>query len=388
MLRVICFFTVLAFTLTIYAEATAYFFDVKLFSRQQEILDQLAVERDLQELRMTKKLTESSSDRQNILNNRYALQKAEQHLALGGVSFQGETVFTKQQLMALYEVSESTIEKYLLSHADELQANGYIVLKGRNLKCFKELHDGTVINYGTKTSVLGVFSFRAVLNLGMLLTESEPARQLRTRLLDIVLDVMAERAGGHTKFINQRDESFLLAAFQEENYRKQFIDALDKFVEGSQWKYARFTNLIYQSIFHENATEYKKVLKLAQNDKVRETMYSEVLNLIASFEAGIAHELEKASREYGRKLAQKEAESLLFSFEQHPLFRPLILDARTKMASRDLCFRDALHTKLAAYIQSVPEADFERFLGEKSKSLEEQLSNPETLAVFKRLKDR
>lgn len=36
---------------------------------------------------MTKELTESSQDRQNILNNRYALQKAEQHLALGGVFF-------------------------------------------------------------------------------------------------------------------------------------------------------------------------------------------------------------------------------------------------------------------------------------------------------------
>lgn len=337
---------------------------------------------------MNKELTESSHDRQNILNNRYALQKAEQHLALGGVSFQGETVFTKQQLMMLYEVTDRTIERYLSSHGEELKSNGYQVLRGSKLKEFKELVHGTDINDGTKTSVLGVFSFRAVLNLGMLLTESEPARQLRARLLDIVLDVMAERAGGHTKFINQRDEGFLLAAFQEENYRKQFTDALDNFVEGSKWKYARFTNLIYQSIFHENATDYKKVLKLAQSDKVRETMYSEVLNLIASFEAGIAHELEKKSQAQGRKLTQKEAESLLSSFEQHPLFKPLILDARTKMASRDLCFRDALHAKLEAYIQSVPEADFDRFLGEKSKSLEEQLSNPETLAVFKRLKDR
>ena len=70
------------------------------------------------------------------------------------------------------------------------------------------------------------------------------------------------------------------------------------------------------------------------------------------------------------------------------MFRPLILDARTKMASRDLGFRDALHHKLEAYIQSIPEADFDRFLGETSKSLEERLSDPATLAVFKRLKDR
>ena len=337
---------------------------------------------------MAKDLTASSHDRQNILNNRYALQQAEQHLALGGVTFEGETVFTKAQVVALYEVTDRTIERYLASHADELKSNGYRVFKGKKLKEFKDMIFGTDINDGTKTTALGLFSFRTVLNLGMLLTESEPARLLRSRLLDIVLDVMAVRAGGHTKFINQRDENYLLAAFQEDNYRKQFTDALDFFVEGNHWKYPRFTNLIYQSIFHENATEYKKVLNLAAKDKIRETMYSEVVNLIASFEAGIAYELEKASKAQGRMLTQKEAENLIASFEKHPLFKPLILDARTKMASRDLCFRDALHEKLEAYIQSVPEADFERFLGEKSKSLEEQLSDPDTLAVFKRLKDR
>jgi hypothetical protein len=222
----------------------------------------------------------------------------------------------------------------------------------------------------------------------MLLTESDPARQLRSRLLDIVLDVMAERVGGHTKFINQRDENYLVSALQEENYRRQFTDALDNYVEVNKWTYARFTNLIYQSIFHENAAEYKKVLNLATKTNIRETLYSELLNLIASYESGIAHELEQASNKLGRKLSQKEAEGLFASFESHPLFKPLILDARTKMASRDLCFRDALHEKLEAYIQSVPEADFDRFLGEKSRSLEEQLSDPETLAVLKRLKDR
>jgi hypothetical protein len=337
---------------------------------------------------MAKDLTESPHDRQNILNNRYALQQAEQHLGLGGVVFEGETVFTKAQVMALYDITDRTVERYLVSHEEELRSNGYRLLKGKKLKEFKALTDGTDINVGTITSVLGVFTFRAVLNIGMLLTESETARLLRSRLLDIVLDVMAERAGGHTKFINQRDENYLVSAIQEEDYRRHFTSALDNYVEGNHWKYARFTNLIYQSIFHENATEYKKVLNLAAKTNIRETLYAEVLNLIASYETGIAHELKKTSQEKGRKLTQKEAEYLFSDFEQHPLFKPLIMDVRTKMASRDLCFRDALHEKLKAYIQSVPEAEFERFLGEKSRSLEEQLSDPETLAVLKRLKDR
>ena len=333
-------------------------------------------------------LTTAQLQRQNILNNRFALQAAEQHLQLGGVVFQGQTVFTKQQVMALFEVSDATVERYVSNHGEELKANGYQLLRGKNLNEFKDLVGGTLMNEGIKTSILGVFSFRAALNLAMLLTESERAKAVRSRLLDIVMDVLAERTGGHTKYINQRDEHYLTATFQEQSYRKQFTDALDHFVVEHQWKYVRFTNLIYQCIFRENATEYRKVLKLAAKESIRETMYSEVLTLIASFEAGIAHELELEFKRLERKLSMQEVEALFGRFESHPLFKPLILDARTKMASRDLGFRDALHHKLEAYIQSVPEADFDRFLGETSKSLEDRLSDPATLAVFKRLKDR
>lgn len=134
-------------------------------------------------------LTSSQHQRQNILNNRYALQAAEQHLGLGGVTFHDETVFTKQQVVALFDISEATVERYIAQHGDELKANGYHVLKGKSLKEFKDLMDATLINEGTKTSVLGVFSFRAVLNLAMLLTESERAKAIRSRLLDIVMDV-------------------------------------------------------------------------------------------------------------------------------------------------------------------------------------------------------
>ena len=333
-------------------------------------------------------LTTAQLQRQNILNNRFALQAAEQHLQLGGVVFQGQTVFTKQQVMALFEVSDATVERYISNHGEELKANGYQLLKGKNLKEFKDLVDVSLINEGNKAPLLGVFSFRAVLNLAMLLTESERAKAVRSRLLDIVMDVLAERTGGHTKYINQRDEHYLMASLQDESYRKQFTDALDHFVVEHQWKYVRFTNLIYQCIFRENATEYRQVLKLAAKDSIRDTMYSEVLTLIASLETGLAHELEKEFKRLGRELSMQEGAALFGQFESHPLFKPFIVDARTKMASRDLGFRDALHHKLEAYIQSVPEADFDRFLGETSKSLEDRLSDPATLAVFKRLKDR
>lgn len=117
-------------------------------------------------------------------------------------------------------------------------------------------------------------------------------------------------------------------------------------------------------------------------------MYAEVLNAIASFENGLASDMKREFEKLGRKLTTKELDKIIEKASQNPYLVPHIDDARAKMASRDLCFRDALHQKLENYIQSVPQNDFDKFLGEMSKSLEERLSNPETLAVLKRLKDR
>lgn len=60
------------------------------------------------------------------------------------------------------------------------------------------------------------------------------------------------------------------------------------------FKYMVYTDKIYKSIFKENAAEYRKVLKLAANEKVRDTMYSEVLDIIASYEVGFADALKKS----------------------------------------------------------------------------------------------
>lgn len=233
-----------------------------------------------------------------------------------------------------------------------------------------------------------MFNFRALLNIAMLLTESERAKEIRSRILDIVMDVVAEKAGGHTQFINQRDQDFLPAAYQEFSYRESFTNALNRHVDAGRFKYANYTNKIYQIIFRENAAEYRQVLRLGKNESVRESMYAEVLNLIASFENGVASQIEQKAQELGRKLSGAETDELFVQAETNPYLQPFIHDARTRMASRDLCFRDALHDKLQSYLQAVPKADFEKFLGKTSKALEDRLKDEKTLAVFKRLKDR
>ena len=336
-----------------------------------------------------KDLTVSQVDRQNILNNPYALQEIEKATRIKGIPFEGKTVVLKEQVSAFFEVTPRTIDNYIEKFGEELRQNGYEVLRGNRLKSLKLEISRQGVNetdFVTKTTVLGIFGFRAFLNIGMLIGESERARLLRQMILDIVIDTINQRTGGGTKYINQRDEDFLLSWFQEENYRKEFTDALKNYVDMGNFKYPLYTDKIYVSIFREKANEYRKILRLQEKDKVRDTFYSEILDLVSAYEYGFAKILEDAYSKKGEKLNSWEVDELFSAFEQQAHWKPLIEKARNKMASRDLAFRDALHAQLKGYITPLNTADFERFLGEKSKELLQRLE--EAKDVMKRLKER
>ncbi len=338
---------------------------------------------------MAKDLTNSGLDRQNILNNPYALSEIQKAVTIKGIVFEDVYRFTKEQIARFFEVDTRTIERYLESNMDEISQNGYEVLRGNRLKELKIAINSsfdTDIDVGTKTTVLGLFDFKSLLNIGMLLSESKRAELLRKAMLDIVIDIINQKTGGGTKYINQRDEDFIYAWFQEENYRKQFTNALRDYVDMGNFKYPMYTNKIYVSIFKENADEYRQILNLSLKDKVRDTFYSEVLDLISAYEAGFADILKHNSIIKDRKLNSWEVDKLFKEFESLAHWKPLIERARNKMASRDLAFRDALHNQLKEYITPLKANEFERFLGDKSKELSERLE--EAKDVFKRLKER
>jgi hypothetical protein len=229
-------------------------------------------------------------------------------------------------LAMFFDVDVRTIERYISAFSDELRDNGYEVLRGKRLKDFLEIysaHLGADMNVGTKITVLGVFDFRAFLNIAMLLVESENARVLRKAMLDIVIDLINQKTGGATKYINQRDKDFIGAYLQEENYRREFTDALRDYVDMGNFKYAIFTDMIYQSIFKEKAREYREVLKLHKNDKVRDTLYSEILDLVASYERGLAVTIKAKSIELSRKLTSWETQELFKVFEDLPHWKTL-----------------------------------------------------------------
>lgn len=86
---------------------------------------------------------------------------------------------TTAMVAAFYEVAETAIRQLVQRHRDELTSNGMTVLRGSQLRDFES--DNLSLS---KRRNLTIYSRRAVLNVGMLLRDSEVARQVRTYLLD------------------------------------------------------------------------------------------------------------------------------------------------------------------------------------------------------------
>lgn len=332
-----------------------------------------------------KDLTVSSIERQNVLNNKYAIAKIQKRLDIEGMLFEDEYWWTKKMVADFYGVDTSTIDRYLSSNSDELKHNGYILCKGKALKEFK-LRFAHLINEASKTTQLGLFNFRSFLNLGMLLTESEKAKALRSAILDVVIATINEKTGGGTKYINRRDVNYLPAAITEENYRKNLTSAMNQCVGGHKtYKYAQVTDYIYEAVFKENAKEYRQVLSLDSKDNVRHTLYAEVLLVISSFENGVGAAIQQRFKENGgRLLSMDEVKALVDDLAEHPMQKPYLNDARTKMASRDYSFRDAYHGNIAEYLKAVTPEEFERFIGDQSVDFDNILADNKD--VLKRLK--
>lgn len=92
---------------------------------------------------------------------------------------------TAEGVASYYEVDAEAIKKLVQRHRDELTENGLRVLRGQDLRAF-EMDNSSLSKEGSHNRrALSVFTRRAILNVGQLLTESDVARRVRTYLLEV-----------------------------------------------------------------------------------------------------------------------------------------------------------------------------------------------------------
>ena len=82
-------------------------------------------------------LTVSNIERQNVLNNPYALQNIQERMNIKGQHYQDELLFTTNMVPDFYGVDKRAIRRYVKDYNEELKANGYFLSQGKELKDIK-----------------------------------------------------------------------------------------------------------------------------------------------------------------------------------------------------------------------------------------------------------
>ena len=203
-------------------------------------------------------------------------------------------------------------------------------------------------------------------------------------MLDIVIAIINEKTGGGTKYINRRDRNYIISAVSEENYHQKLTDAIRDYVDGHKtYKYSTIMDMIYKAVFREKAKEYKKLLDLSEKDNLRRTLYAEVIVSISAFENHVAETIKAKAKESG-SVTVEEVGQAIKELSAMPFVKPILEDARTKMASRDFALRDVYHDNIAEYLRAVAPEEFEKFIGQLSVDFDHLLdANKEVLDRLK-----
>lgn len=143
----------------------------------------------------TEALVESKSLRNDYIEKTEVIEKANELIFLPNTE-----LMTVEQVAQFYTVGEKAINAIMLRHKDELLEDGHEVLKGKEFVNFKMQFANSKDIFNSKARTIAVFPRRAILRVGMLLRDSEVAKQVRTYLLD------TEEQSTHRKFTDFCDE--------------------------------------------------------------------------------------------------------------------------------------------------------------------------------------
>lgn len=148
-----------------------------MYSPNNEILVESKAARDQQ-------MAEVSDERaKNVLSQSKAIVFA---------TWRGEGVATTEQMAEFYKVAANTVRSAASRHKSELKSDGWREVKGNDLKFLSSI-GSDALQLPSSTTRLAVWTPRSALRLGMLLRDSDIARQVRTLLIDIAVQSVEER---------------------------------------------------------------------------------------------------------------------------------------------------------------------------------------------------
>ena len=181
-----------------------------------------------------------------------------------------DLVLSVEQVANFYEVSNKAINTVIDRHRTELEEDGIVLLKGEELKDFKEkvcVLQGEEHIINPKTSNLTIVTKRAMLRIGMLLTTSDIAIKVRNYLLNLEENSTLDQK----KWALQREVSKV--------DRKRMTTAIQSYLPDSPHKrfaFPNYTNMIYKIIFGKDAKTIRTERELTKDSELTRDKFSEI----------------------------------------------------------------------------------------------------------------
>lgn len=187
-----------------------------------------------------------------------------------------DMVLTIDQVANYYEVTQDGIRTVIKRNRAEFESDGMVVLKGKELEEFKKMI-GSVQSEPNIifSSVLTLLTKRSLLRMGMILTNSGIATQVRNYLLNI-----EERTDLETKSWSIQREVGKIE-------RARMTSAISRYIPDSPHKrfaYPNYTNMVYRTIFHKDAKTMKEERGARDDDSLRDMLTSEELSKVEELE--------------------------------------------------------------------------------------------------------
>ena len=173
-----------------------------------------------------------------------------------------DMVISTNQIANFYECGLEAVKTIIKRNREEFENDGMIVLKGQDLKDFKEkigeVQNEPTLNYASSLTILPK---RSLLRIGMILTNNAIATKIRNYLLNIEEKTDVDRKS----WAIQREVGII--------ERKRMTSAISKYIPESKHKkfaYPNYTNMIYRILFGCDAKMLKlmmpyEIVSLSQN---------------------------------------------------------------------------------------------------------------------------
>ena len=147
-------------------------------------------------------ILESLKTREELIGRTEVLDMVKELILLPNTEFA-----TTQQVANYFEVGIEAIQSLIKDNRKELKSNGFgIRKKAEILNVLKGQLETSIPNRG-----MNLFPKRAILNVAMLLRDSDVAKEIRTRQLDIVQDTSEGKDNIIDNIVDEIDEEKILS---------------------------------------------------------------------------------------------------------------------------------------------------------------------------------